>query len=284
MLERSFVVVGYPVAHSMSAFVQEGVAKCCHSTIKYERCQSTAENLVGLKEKALRRWDGLNITSPHKERAALFQTKSSPRASNFRAVNTLKILRQQECFGDNTDGLGFISDLMGGFVDFTNHPIFLFGSGGTAKSIALGLLSCSPQSICLVARNIRKAVDVVSEIVQQAKRCGTHISCHPFSATASSFPKIIINTTPTNPLKLWDIKGSQNKLDGLSYDIRYFPSQTEFMRDAERLGLKQMNGTRMLVSQAAECFRVWNALRLKDDIRVGIVQNVELFCSRIFPA
>lgn len=275
--------MGYPVAHSLSVLVQEALAKCCYSAVKYERCQSTAENFVGLKEKALRRWGGLNITSPHKERAALFQTRSTARASNFRAVNTLKILRQKECFGDNTDGLGSVSDLFRGVVDFTNQTIFLFGSGGTAKSIALGLLGCSPQSICLVARNIRRAVDVVSGIVQQAKRCGTHISCHSFSALRTPEPTIIINTTPTNPLKLWNFKGHQNKPGGLSYDIRYFPPQTEFMRDARVLGLKQLNGTSMLVSQAAECFRVWNALRLKDDVRLSIVQNVELSSSRLPP-
>lgn len=255
----------------MSVFVQEAIASWCNAVVRYGRCQSTSEDLGHLLTKLRRKKGGINITAPHKTGAFVMASQVSPRSQTSGAVNTSKFSGQ--AFSDNTDSSGLAADIWGWGRDFANQTIFLFGSGGTIRSTALGLLSGCPQHICLVARNFRRITTVASELGQQTRGVRTQTSCHRWNAQPDLVPNLTINTTPANPLDLSPKSGE------VAYDVRYFPALTDFLVGAQKEGSEVHNGSGMLVRQASESFRVWNTTRLKGDATLGISQAIDLHHS-----
>lgn len=275
MSKGSFAVIGQPVAHSLSPLVQELITRHSGVRVKYKRYQSTVINLrefvVGLSKNV----SGINVTSPFKGYVSDMTNQHSPRVLVFRTVNTMKHWEGQS-FSDNTDGCGIANDVRTRLDELTNGIVLLFGSGGTAKSMALGLLGHYPQRICLAARDLKKIVAVAKELCHLMKRVGTRISCHRLCNTTILKPQLIINATPVNPLSFF---GVRKVIGAITYDIGYSPSKSEFLMELTPAVMKAINGVGMLVQQASESFRLWNAKRLRGKILVEISQSIVLCCS-----
>ena len=81
-------------------------------------------------------FQGLNVTSPHKEAAYEICDILSPSAEAIGAVNTLVFKSNGNIFGDNTDGYGFIQNIRQNSPDFTfeSGPALVLGAGGAAKA------------------------------------------------------------------------------------------------------------------------------------------------------
>lgn len=141
-------LLGYPVAHSKSPalFTQLGKEHgiVSHYTL-FERAH-VADILSELEELfTTYHLDGLNVTSPYKERVAEVMTTLSPRAASVRAVNL--VTRSAEGFhGDNTDLVGCSAMLEGALLPSTEraqhgvhlqqpNPILVLGAGGAARVI-----------------------------------------------------------------------------------------------------------------------------------------------------
>lgn len=142
-------LLGYPVAHSKSPalFTQLGKEHgiVSHYTL-FERAH-IADMLSELEELfTTYHLDGLNVTSPYKERVSEVMTTLSPRAASVRAVNL--VTRSAEGFhGDNTDLVGCSAMLEGALLPPTERaqrtttlpthesPILVLGAGGAARVI-----------------------------------------------------------------------------------------------------------------------------------------------------
>jgi shikimate dehydrogenase len=105
-------VIGHPVAHSRSPFIHGLFAKQTGQRIAYRLYDVPPEEFVprvtGFFEGGGR---GLNVTVPHKQAAASCAQVLTPRATQARAVNTLKMEADGTLLGDNTDGVGLARDL-----------------------------------------------------------------------------------------------------------------------------------------------------------------------------
>jgi shikimate dehydrogenase len=83
-------VVGHPIAHSLSPTIHRLFAEATDQAVQYDRYDITPENF----EREIRAFfdsggRGLNVTVPHKERAAAWADELTPRARKAGAVNTL---------------------------------------------------------------------------------------------------------------------------------------------------------------------------------------------------
>ena len=124
-------VMGYPVSHSRSPVIHRMFAQQTGQDIQYELLRVAPEKL----QEAVRQFQrtggkGLNITVPHKRAVFRLVDQLSERASTAGAVNTLTF-QDSEIFGDNTDGIGLLRDLVVNLgVNIEGSSILILGAGG----------------------------------------------------------------------------------------------------------------------------------------------------------
>jgi shikimate dehydrogenase len=254
-----YAVIGYPVAHSWSPFIHGLFAKQTGHAITYSRLEVAPE---ALNERVVEFFaadgKGLNVTLPHKQAACLIARERTPRAEMAGAVNTL-VLRNNNVFGDNTDGAGLIADLTRNLA-FTlqGTRILVLGAGGAARGVLGPLLEADPEYLEIANRNDERA----AELAHEFSTLGTVHGCG-FDAIADSTFDLVLNATSAS---LQDtIPPIPPQVIGpttLCYDMAYGRGDTAFTRWAKSAGAgRAETGWGMLVEQAAESFLLWRGVK-----------------------
>lgn len=187
---------------------------------------------------------GLNVTIPYKESIIPYLDKLSPEAEAIGAVNTIKVNKNKELIGYNTDFYGFKQSLKPLLIN-THKAALILGTGGASKAIKYALDEWNIESI-FVSRSRKKNAICYNELSQEI------INHH----------KIIINTTPLgtfpNIESYPDLPYSFFTKEHLLYDLTYNPSETTFMKKGAKYGAKTINGYNMLVKQAEKAWEIWD--------------------------
>src|ERR1700754_1765593 len=137
-----YAVIGQPITHSWSPFIQGMFAKQTGHDIVYTRMEvAPAEWPAKLEEFFSGGGKGLNVTVPHKQSVCLLTRFRTPRAEIAGAVNTI-VAREDGLLGDNTDGDGLVTDLTRNLsLPLENARILLLGAGGAARGVLGPLLA-----------------------------------------------------------------------------------------------------------------------------------------------
>jgi len=254
-----YAVIGYPVAHSWSPFIHGLFAKQTGHAITYSRLEVAPE---ALNERVVEFFaadgKGLNVTLPHKQAACLIARERTPRAEMAGAVNTL-VLRNNNVFGDNTDGAGLIADLTRNLAfALQGTRILVLGAGGAARGVLGPLLEADPEYLEIANRNDERA----AELAHEFSTLGTVHGCG-FDAIADSTFDLVLNATSAS---LQDtIPPIPPQVIGpttLCYDMAYGRGDTAFTRWAKSAGAgRAETGWGMLVEQAAESFLLWRGVK-----------------------
>lgn len=258
-------LIGWPVSHSVSpgmqnrAFLELG----CHDWLYVPMPVATSPNsrikeaVLGLRALGI---VGANVTVPHKEAVLPYLDDLSDMAKAIGAVNTIAIDNEGRLIGHNTDGLGFISDLVEHDVDPKGMQVVVLGAGGSARAITYALLSHGCQNITILNRTKSKANDIAFSFRDSFKNA---IIKTDTLAAIKDTPSadLIINTTSIG-LKS---TGDQMPVDKdvhftksqIVYDLIYNPKMTTFLKHAAKDGARTINGLGMLVHQGALAFAIW---------------------------
>ncbi|AHG59908.1 shikimate dehydrogenase [Buchnera aphidicola] len=197
---------------------------------------------------------GANITAPFKEQAYLFSNKLTERAKIAQSVNTLKKIDDTCILGDNTDGIGLLSDLIRLNFIKRKYSILIIGAGGAVKGVIFPLLSFGC-SIFISNRTFSNA----QKLVFQFNKYGNINIFDQFSSQIKYFD-LVINATSKNIEK----KDNFVPLSFLSsntffYDMNYQKDNTPFINWCIKIGATFFsNGIGMLVFQAAHSFFLWH--------------------------
>ena len=253
-------VMGYPVAHSRSPAFHRLFALQTGQDIQYELLQVAPENLESaIKQFARAGGLGLNITLPHKRTVASLVHRMSERAGIAGAVNTL-VFRDNEVFGDNTDGIGIMRDLTVNLgLKLEDANILILGAGGATQGIMSPLLDAKPKSVIIANRTIGKAQALADHFSRQ----GPVSACRFGNVSTLTVYDLVINATSAG------LKGEIPPYpeDAISehtvcYDLSYGLKPTPFSCWAEERGAaKSVMGWGMLIEQAAESFHLWRGVR-----------------------
>ena len=253
-------VMGYPVSHSRSPVIHRLFALQTSQNLQYELLQVAPEKLeVAVRQFQRTGGRGLNITVPHKSEVAKLCDQLSERASTAGAVNTLSF-REGEIFGDNTDGIGLLRDLVINLA-FTieGANILVLGAGGATRGIVGPLLEMQPSSLRIANRTIEKA----EALADHFSHSGPVSACRFNAVPVTEKYDLIINATsagfrgeaPPYP-------AAAVSTDTLCYDLSYGLKPTPFSEWARERGAEQsVMGWGMLVEQAAESFSIWRGVR-----------------------
>ena len=254
VLNKKFAVLGHPISHSLSPKIHQYFASQFAIDLDYQRIdvESThfKKTLIDLKQEG---YEGLNITLPLKNLAYEICDELSSKAQQTKSVNTISI-KNDKLYGDTTDGLGLVADLLKKNVCFENKKILVIGAGGASNGVMFDLISQHPQTIFLTNRTISKSHDMADYWASLAKENGVLLNI--LSPKESIIFDLIINATSSS-LGNDSVIFPENLKGHFWYDMMY-GKQTPFLLTAEQNKAKFSDGLGMLVEQAAAAFNIWH--------------------------
>ena len=252
-----YAVIGNPIAHSKSPEIHARFAAQTGQHLTYERLLAPLDGFAQTVHDLMRQGGkGANVTVPFKLEAFALATSLSERAQAAGAVNTLKF-DGNEILGDNTDGIGLVTDIVrNAGVAIEGKSVLLLGAGGAARGAVLPILNRDPARLVIANRTVSKAAELASQFAQHGP-----VTASAFDALQEPFD-IIINATSASLAE--DVPPVTPVVFGagaLAYDMMYGKEPTVFMRFAGRHGVAARDGLGMLVEQAAESFYIWRGVR-----------------------
>ena len=203
---------------------------------------------------------GVNVTHPFKQAVIPYLDELSPGAEQVGAVNTVSFA-DGRMTGFNTDVTGFEESLRRGLPGVSLDHVIQFGAGGGGAATAHALLSLGAQKLTLFdtdeSRADALAADLGRLFAAAAIEVGTAVE--PAAGTASGF----VNATP---IGMDNHPGSAVPFELLQprqwvADIVYFPLETVLLREARLRGCRTLDGTGMVVFQAASAFEIFTGLQ-----------------------
>jgi shikimate dehydrogenase len=254
-----YAVLGNPIEHSQSPQIHALFAAQTGQHLEY-RAIRVEPGQFAATVNAFRAAGGcgVNITVPCKRDAWVYADRLSVRADRAGAVNTL-VLRPNDAYGDNTDGIGLVRDLCDNHgYQLAGQRILLLGTGGAARGVLQPLLAAKPSHLFIANRTSAKAMDLALRFSDLGTVYGGG-----FDDLAGRRFELILNATAASlddqvpPLPAGVLAD-----DGWCYDLFYSDRPTAFVRWAQAQGAaRALDGLGMLVEQAAEAFLLWRGVR-----------------------
>ncbi|HKT31183.1 MAG TPA: shikimate dehydrogenase [Gammaproteobacteria bacterium] len=254
-----YAVIGHPVARSRSPQIHAEFARLTGKVLQYTRIEAPLRGFAAaLREFLASGGLGANVTVPFKEEAFALSHVHTQRAKQARAVNTLCVQADGTLLGDNTDGVGLVTDLKHNHnVELADSRILLLGAGGAARGILPALLAEKPALVQIANRTPERARKLA------ALRTPTRLAGGGFEELQGQTFDVIINATAASLAgELPPLPQDCLNPGCVCCDLAYGERPTVFMHWAEQAGAALvLDGWGMLVEQAAESFFVWHGLR-----------------------
>ena len=256
-IKKSFAVLGHPISHSLSPRIHQHFANQFGIKINYQAIDvdinDFSKKLSDLKD---RNYEGLNITLPLKTLAYKSCDYLSLKSQKTKSVNTISILNNK-IYGDTTDGIGLVNDLLKRGVGIENKKILMIGAGGASNGVIYDLISQHPHSIFLTNRTIIKSHQMKDDWMEFASE--KKVAINIYNSEESFSFDLIINATSSS-LSANNVVLPNNLNGQFWYDMMY-GKQTTFLSMAEKNKAKFCDGLGMLVEQAAAAFYIWHKVK-----------------------
>jgi shikimate dehydrogenase len=257
----TYALFGYPVHHSWSPFIHGLFARQTGQDMVYRLHESAPEHFRrDMLEFFLEQGGcGANVTLPHKRAATDLVNELTPRAQLADAVNTI-IRREGELIGDNTDGVGLLTDLTQNLgLRLASPRILMLGAGGAARGTLGPLLELKPSTLVIANRTAERAIGLAAEFADRGAVSGAAFDgiepLEPFDLIINATSASLKGDVPPIPLRAVDRNTT-------CYDMAYGIGETPFTQWARDHGAAVVaQGWGMLVEQAAEAFRIWRGVR-----------------------
>jgi len=234
-MTKRVVLIGHPVAHSLSGAMQQAAFDELGIDARYELWDRAPIDLAdAIGELRSDDFLGANVTIPHKERVVPMVDRLTEEASVTGAVNTLT-REGKRLIGHNTDVAGFKVAL-----------------------VVYGLIREGFQRIVVFNRHLHRAEGLVKHFGRTAAHMELRAMPWHESIIESELAKtkLLINatsiglTTDASPVPA---EALHDEL--LVLDLIY--SRTRLLRDAEAAGATVADGELMLLHQGAAAFTLW---------------------------
>ena len=253
-----YAVFGNPIAQSKSPFIHTQFALQTQQDMSYQTILAPVDGFVdSLSLFFAQGGKGANVTAPFKEQAFAMCNQLSELAQLAGAVNTLTQLSDGKVRGDNTDGVGLVTDLEHHFGQLSGKRVLLVGAGGAARGCILPLLKTDLSELVICNRTYLKAQQLVSIFKDYGQVTAIDIDLlnGPFD--------IIINSTSAGLAgELISLPSSIINHQTQCYDMTYSQNVTLFNQWAISLQAnKVVDGLGMLVGQAAKSFSLWRGVQ-----------------------
>ena len=260
-----YAVLGNPVSHSKSPLIHSMFAQQTDQTMSYVAISLEENEFEGFVRNFFADGGGgLNVTVPYKGNAFALAASCSPRAELAQAVNTLFLDVNGDICGDNTDGVGLVTDLkLNNKVAIGGQRVLILGAGGAVRGIMAALVYEQASAITIVNRDVSKAELLAEEMQSMAPIEAMSYSMLQEVANKGRRYDLIINGTSSSLFgEMPELDAKLIAPDCCCYDLMYSATDTPFVQWAKLEGARiSIDGLGMLVEQAAEAFALWRGVR-----------------------
>lgn len=251
-LPSRLVLLGSPVAHSLSPRFQNAALESAGLPLRYEALDVSAADLGACLRALVREGAAGNVTIPHKRAVLERCARLTPVARRAGAVNTFWV-EDGALAGDNTDVPAFtasVTELLGELP--RGVTIALLGAGGAAAAVATAAADWEGVTVHVVARDPARAAALARRFLPNV-----HAATTVDEALADA--TLVVNATP---LGLRDDDAFPVPVERLPrgaavFDLVYRRGGTPWVLAARAAGLRATDGLGMLVEQGALAFERW---------------------------
>ncbi len=250
------VILGQPVAHSLSPVFQRAALRVAGLSMTYDRQDVAPDRLADALAQLAGEGAGGNITIPHKEAATGLISRCTSLARRVGAVNTFWT-EHGALVGHNTDVAGATATIQAlcpsDVTDARDRSVVLLGAGGSAAATLIALHDLGYRRITIVARNTARAQALSTRVSIPAQIASMDVVNDVVGAAV-----LVINATPvglrddTFPVA---VRALPERC--AVFDLVYRPGLTPWITACRHAGLRAEDGLRMLVEQGAAAFETW---------------------------
>lgn len=258
-MTKRVVLIGHPVAHSLSGAMQQAAFDAQGIDAAYELWDRPPIRLAeAIGELRGDDFLGANVTIPHKERVVPLVDRLTEEAHATGAVNT--ITREgKRLVGHNTDVPGFRTalDKLVGKQKMPRQAVLL-GAGGGARAVAYGLITEGFQRVIVFNRHLHRAEGMVKHFGRSAAHMELRAMPWHESIIEAELAKtkLLVNATSIGLTKDESpVPAEIIPPELLVLDLIY--NRTKLLRDAAAAGCTVMDGELMLLHQGASAFTLW---------------------------
>lgn len=247
------VLLGHPVAHSLSPTFQNAALVAAGIAVRYEAQDVAPAALPATLDALVREGAAGNVTIPHKEAVAARCDVLTPLAARLGAVNTWWV-EQGQLHGDNTDVGGF-DDAVSYLFDEIPHgvKVAVLGAGGSARAVVAAVSAWPGATLAIWARTFERA-QALTALGPEGRT-----TAEEFMAHALRHADLVVNTTPVG-MRDEQVPVNPGVLarGAACLDLVYRrDGLTPFVRLARAQGRRADDGLRMLIAQGARSWRAW---------------------------
>lgn len=258
-MSRLFGLIGEKLGHSISPVIHSKLFDILEMDARYDLFEIERGYLKAKFNELIQNGvKGLNVTIPYKVDIMEYLDEISIHAENIGAVNTV-CFKEDKIIGYNTDYYGFGRMLEKNCIETKDKKVVVLGAGGAAKAVIQYFIDNSSKSILLVSRDKKKAAENFKDIeiidYEELKKLNSG--------------DIIVNSTPCGMYpKVENSPVDETCVSKFSsaIDLIYNPKETLFLKFAEKLGIKAVNGLYMLVGQAIAAEELWNNITIEQSV------------------
>ena len=210
---------------------------------------------------------GGNVTMPNKKEVVKLVDKITPAARLVGAINTVTNANGV-ITGYNTDGEGFVKNLLNNDVPVEGTTVTLLGSGGAGLAITAQLALDGVKNLMIFNRKddfYGPAEELAKRGMQEVPACNitvTDLDDQEALRAAIKKSQILVNSTGVGMAP--DIEGTNIKdtsmfrPDLVVADTVYNPGQTRMLLEAQAAGVKKtINGDGMMLWQGVANFKLY---------------------------
>lgn len=244
---RQFGLIGFPLSHSFSRryftekFERETISDAIYHNFEIPniaQIEAIVQNTENLR--------GMNVTIPYKQEVMKYMDSLDKSAAFVGAVNVIKVGKDKNLTGYNSDYYGFMESLKRFLPNNRiNLKALILGTGGAAKAVEAAL----------------KAMDIPYKYVSR-NGSDTVFNYDQLTDSILDEYKLIVNASPVGTFPNVDTCPNLNykALNSSHYlfDLVYNPEITLFMHKGQEQGANVKNGLEMLHLQAEKAWEIWN--------------------------
>jgi shikimate dehydrogenase len=256
-------LLGNPIAHSLSPTIHRGALDCAGLPGEYLLYEVEDALLPGFVRKLrVGELQGLNVTTPYKERILRLCDGLDPVAELVGAVNTL-VPRDGRVVGYNTDVLGLETVLRERWpnMPWRGHPCVIQGAGGAAKAACVVAKNTGASVIRITNRTMERAQHLAKEMsARLGIECVAVAGTHAFAdaGLVLQCASLGVNNVDRDRI-IQDARCLMEMTDPNSVivDLVYSPAVPPFILGARQAKRDGVGGRGMLLKQALCAFELW---------------------------
>ncbi len=245
------VLIGHPVAHSLSPTFQNAALRHAGIDLSYEAFDIQPARLAEAAERLRAIGACGNVTVPHKEAFAALCARLTPIAARVGAVNTFWT-DDGALIGDNTDVGGFEEAVAEAFGERRKwNSVAIIGAGGAAAAVAAATERWRGSRVALWSRSAARSARLADRFANLRVAASLE--------AAVSEADLVVNATPLG-LRRDDAVPVPVQLlatHACVFDLVYDRLETPWVLAARAAGHPAADGLGMLIGQGALAFERW---------------------------